>query len=403
MLAVYAPPRPERQQRLENPAPHFAERNRVHVCPCRTVLRILPPRRKQTPMQHRIIPAIMSGGAGTRLWPASTDARPKQFHAMTGPRSLFAETVARVSGEVGALSFAPPIVLCNASHGNWVREQLAEIGASASAIVFEPIARNTAAAGAVAAAVGAEIDPDALVLLLPADHVVRDHAAFLAAIARAAPHARERIVTFGIEPSRPEIGYGYIKSGAALSDGVFAIESFREKPKREVAEAYLAEGGYSWNAGMFLFHPRTMLEEFAANADIRDRALAALASARRDGAEIHLDAGQFASARALPLDIAVMEHTRKGAVAPSDIGWADVGAWDEIWRLAEKDARGNAVHGEVFLNDASNNLLRGEGVKVCVSGVEGLIVIATSEAVIVVPRERAQDVKALREMALKRD
>ncbi|MEQ1618924.1 MAG: sugar phosphate nucleotidyltransferase [Terricaulis sp.] len=352
-------------------------------------------------MKHRIIPAIMSGGAGTRLWPASTDARPKQFHALTGTRSLFAETVARVSGETDALSFAPPIVLCNASHKRWVDAQLAEIGATASAIVFEPVARNTAAAAAVAAALGAEIDADALVLLLPADHVIADREAFLAAIACAAPIAGERIVTFGIQPSRPETGYGYIKSGAPLSAGVFAIDSFREKPQREIAEQYLAEGGYSWNAGMFFFHPATMLEEFSANPDIRDHALAALAAAGRNGAEIRLDAEHFARAPALPLDIAVMEHTRKGAVAPCAIGWADVGAWDEIWRLGAKDERGNSVRGEVVVLDGSDNLVRTEGVRVCVSGVSDLIVIATPEAVIVIPRGRAQDVKQLRELALK--
>jgi mannose-1-phosphate guanylyltransferase/mannose-6-phosphate isomerase len=351
-------------------------------------------------MKHRIIPAIMSGGAGTRLWPASTEARPKQFHAMTGRHSMFAETVLRVSGEAGALSFAPPIVLCNAAHARWVEEHLAEIGARASAIVLEPAARNTAAVGAVAAAAAAEIDPDALVLLLPADHIVADRAAFLAAIARAAPFARERIVTFGIEPDRPETGYGYIKSGAALGEGVCAIQSFREKPVRATAEAYLAEGGYSWNAGIFFFSPQLLLEEFSASAEIRDAALAAFAAARRDGVRILLDPGEFARAPSVPLDIAVMEKTARGAVAPCKIGWADVGAWDEIWRNSAKDESGNARHGEVVAVDAANNLLRADGVKLCVSGVSDLVVIATPEAVIVLPRERAQDVKALREQAL---
>jgi|CXWL01.1.fsa_nt_gi mannose-1-phosphate guanylyltransferase/mannose-6-phosphate isomerase len=352
-------------------------------------------------MKHRIIPAIMSGGAGTRLWPTSTDAQPKQFHALTEARSLFAETVARVSGETDALSFAKPIVLCASRHKSWVEAQLTEIDASPSAIVYEPVARNTAAVAAVAAALSAEIDSDALVLLLPADHIIADREGFHATLARAAPLARERIVTLGIDPTRPETGYGYIKNGAALSDGVFAIDSFREKPKREIAEQYLAEGGYSWNAGIFFFHPRTMLEEFFANADIRDHALAALAAAHRNGREIHLDSEHFARARSMPFDIAVMEHTSKGAVAPCAVGWADVGAWDEIWRLATKDGRGNATHGEVVVLDGSNNLLRGEGVKVCVSGLNDLIVIATPEAVIVVPRDRAQDVKQLRELALK--
>jgi mannose-1-phosphate guanylyltransferase/mannose-6-phosphate isomerase len=249
-------------------------------------------------MKHRILPAIMSGGAGTRLWPVSTEAAPKQFHVFGAGGSLFSETVRRVSGEAGALSFAPPLVLGNAAHLDLIKTHLA--GAAASAIVLEPVGRNTAAVGAIAAALGEEIDPDALVLLLPADHVIADQSAFLAAIARAAPIARERIVTFGISPDRPETGYGYIKSGAELAAGVFAIESFREKPNLDTAKAYLAEGGYAWNAGMFLFSPRVMLDEFAHAPAIRDGALKALAGAARRGAMARSIRMQRRSRRSLP-------------------------------------------------------------------------------------------------------
>ena len=206
-------------------------------------------------MKHRIIPAIMSGGSGTRLWPASTDAKPKQFHALGSNASLFADTVERVRGDKGALSFADPIIICNKAHGDLVARELSAIGVTPAAIVLEPEGRNTAAAGAIAAALAAEIDPDALVLLLPADHVIADKAGFLAMIERAAPFAKDRIVTFGIEPNRPEIGYGYIQRGADLAPGVFAIETFLEKPQPSVAEEYVRSGGYSWNAGMFFFHP----------------------------------------------------------------------------------------------------------------------------------------------------
>lgn len=350
-----------------------------------------------SPMKHRIIPAIMSGGAGSRLWPASTEARPKQFHALGGPDTMIAETARRVAGEIGALSFAAPIVLCNESHGDLVRET---IGAPA-AIVFEPAPRNTAAVSAIAAAVGAELEPDALVLLLPADHIITDVAAFHAAIERAAPFARERIVTFGIKPDRPATGYGYILRGAALGDGVFEIDSFREKPNADTARAYVATGDYAWNSGMFLFHPSIMLREFEASASIRDGALAALKAARREGVNIHLDDTLFRAIASEPLDIAVMEKTRCAAVAPCEIGWADVGSWDEIWRLSLKDSAGNATHGAVIALDAANNLLRGDGIKVCVAGVSDLIVVATPDAVIVVPRDRAQDVKVLRDLALK--
>lgn len=352
-------------------------------------------------MTQRIIPAIMSGGAGTRLWPLSTDAQPKQFHALGGSHSLFAETVRRVQGAHGALVFAPPIVICNESHRTAVEADLNAIGARASAIVLEPTPRNTAAVGAIAAALAAEIDPDALVLLVPADHVISKPDAFLAAIERAAPLARERILTFGIKPDRPATGYGYIKRGAELSEGVFAIDSFREKPNESTARAYLSEGGYSWNAGMFFFSPRVMLEEFDAAPQIRDASLAALGQASRDGVEIRLNAEAFAKAPAQPLDIAVMEKTARAAVVPCEIGWADVGSWDEIWRLSAHDGAGNALLGGAAALDGNNNLLHGAGVKVCVAGVNDLVVVATLEAVLIVPRDRAQDVKALRELALK--
>jgi mannose-1-phosphate guanylyltransferase / mannose-6-phosphate isomerase len=350
-------------------------------------------------MQQLIIPAIMSGGAGTRLWPLSTEARPKQFHALGGTESLFVQTLARVSGETGRLAFAAPIVLANAAHAELVT---AHLGPRApAAVVLEPQARNTAAPAAIAAALAAEIAPEALVLLLPADHIIADVPAFHDAIARAAAFAHERIVTFGVSPTRAETGYGYIKAGAALGDGVYAIDSFREKPNAETAARYLAEGGYCWNAGMFLFSPRVLLQEFAPSAAIRDGALAALRAARRGGAFVHLDAGIFAQIPSLPLDIAVMEKTGKGAVAPCDIGWADVGAWDEVWRLSPRDEHGNAQSGAVVSADNTNTLVCAEGVRVCVAGMSDVIVIATPEAVLVLPRARAQEVKALREHALK--
>jgi len=362
----------------------------------------LPALTQATRMSIRIIPAIMSGGAGTRLWPVSTDAHPKQFHALAGSaRSLFSETAARVQGTEGAVSFAPPLVLCNERHTRLVREHLKAANIEGAILVLEPLPRNTAAVGAIAAAVASEIDNEALVLLLPADHVIADAAGFRELIARAAPYAAERIVTFGIAPNRPATGYGYIKRGAPLGDGVFALDSFREKPNAETAAAYLADGGYSWNAGIFLFHPELLLKEFDASPAIRDTALAALKAARRQGDEIHIDEPLFAQAPSQPLDIAVMEKTARAAVAPCDIGWADVGAWDEIWRIAPHDGSGNVTDGVVIARDATNNLLRADGVKLCVQGVNDLIVIATEKAVIVLPRDQAQDVKALKEAAEK--
>lgn len=342
----------------------------------------------------------MSGGAGTRLWPVSTEAAPKQFHNLNGAGTMIQETVQRVRGEHGALSFGPPIVLANVAHADLIESQLAAIGTAPAALVLEPQGRNTAALGALAAAVARDIAPDALVLLLAADHVIADVEAFHQVIARAAKAARERIVTFGITPNRPETAYGYIKRGALLNDGVYAIEAFKEKPGRALAEQYVADPSYCWNAGIFFFNPDVVLREFGAAKDIRDFSLAALREGKRNGARIVLDAEQFARAPAQPFDIAVMEHTTLGAVAPCDVGWADVGAWDEIWRLAAKDAAGNSVQGDAIVMDARNCLVRaGGGLTIAAAGVEDLIIVAEGEAVVVVPRARAQDVKQLLEAA----
>lgn len=351
-------------------------------------------------MPISIIPAIMSGGAGTRLWPVSTSAHPKQFHALAdADKSLFVATLERVRGASNGIAFGDPLVLCNVAHRDQVRAHLAAAGVERATLVLEPQARNTAAVAAIAAAAAAEGDPEALVLLLPADHVIADADGFRAVVARAAPFARERIVTFGIAPDRPATGYGYIKRGAELGDGVFAVESFREKPDIVTARAYLAEGRYSWNAGIFLFHPGALLQEFEKSAEIRDKALASLRAAVREDDEIRLDAALFAQIPSEPFDIAVMEKTSRAAVAPCAIGWADIGAWDEIWRVSHRDEHGNATHGKVVARDAHDNLLRAEGVTLCVEGVNDLIVIATPTAVIVLPRERAQSVKALKEAA----
>lgn len=333
-------------------------------------------------MTLRVIPAIMSGGAGTRLWPLSTEDHPKQFHALAGPRTLFAETAARVSGGDGAVSFAPPIVLCGERHVARVRAGLKEAGAEAAAIVVEPAARGTAPVAVTAAAIAREIDRDALVLLLPSDQVVSDVEAFHAAIAKAAPFARDRIVTFGIAPKHAATGYGYIKSGAALGDGVFAIEAFKEKPDEQTAQTYLHEG-YAWNSGMFLFAPDALLAEFGANGAIRDLAIAGLESAARSGDEIRLGP-EYAGAPALSLDIAVMEHTSRGAVAPCDIGWADIGSWVEVWRLAPRDANGFAILGPAASADTSK--MEASGMKAAALHGDDLVVVAAPNGLLIVPR-----------------
>lgn len=334
----------------------------------------------------------MSGGAGTRLWPLSTEDHPKQFHALMGPRTMFADTVARVKGRIGEIEFAPPIVLCGEKNLPRVRSALAEVHANASAIVIEPAARNTAAVAASAAALARQIDPDAFVLLLPSDHVVSDVAAFHAAIRRAAPFARDRIVTFGITPKHAATGYGYIRSGDAIGDGVFAIEAFKEKPDAQTAEAYLRDGGYAWNSGMFLFAPETLLAEFGANVAIRDHALLALQNAERKADVIRLSV-EYAAAPSLPLDIAVMEQTSRGAVAPCDIGWADVGSWAEVWRLAPRDADGFAVLGAAASADTAKMIA--SGVKAVAMDGDDLVVVASANGLLIAPRTLVRDREAL--------
>jgi mannose-1-phosphate guanylyltransferase/mannose-6-phosphate isomerase len=349
-------------------------------------------------MTQLIIPAIMSGGAGTRLWPLSTEAHPKQFHALGGgTESLFVETVHRLSGAHDGFAFGEPIILCNAGHRDLVTRELASANTNAPAIVLEPMGRNTAAAGAMAAALGATNAPDALVLLAPADHLVKDAAAFHAAIARAAPFARERIVTFGIEPTGPATVYGYIKRGTTLGDGVYTVQSFHEKPDLARAQRYLGEGGYSWNSGMFLFSPQVLLNEFAQAADIRDATLAALGSAQRDGVFVQPDADAFARIPSKPLDIAVMEKTSRAAIAPCSIGWADIGSWDELWRLTPRDADGFAVLGPAAAADVSKMVAA--GVRTAMIGGDDLVVVAAPKGLLIVPRASASDASQLRSLA----
>jgi mannose-1-phosphate guanylyltransferase / mannose-6-phosphate isomerase len=344
-------------------------------------------------MTLRIIPAIMSGGAGTRLWPLSTEDHPKQFHALAGPRTLFADTVARLSGDVGGISFAPPLVLCGEKHAPHVRAALDEVNARASAIVIEPAARNTAAVAAVAAAIARGRDANALVLLAPSDHVVANTGALHEAIFRAAHIASDHIVTFGIAPTHAATGYGYIKRSAELARGVFAVEAFKEKPDAPTAQNYVNDGGYFWNSGMFLFEPETLLAEFDFNPAIRDHALAALRTATRNGDEIRLGP-EYAGIPAMQLDVAIMERTPRAAVAPCDIGWADVGSWAEVWRLAPRGADGFAVLGPAAAADTSG--MKASGVKAAAVDGADLVVVAAPQGLLIVPHDIAKNPNALR-------
>jgi|688.fasta_scaffold194139_2 mannose-1-phosphate guanylyltransferase/mannose-6-phosphate isomerase len=342
-----------------------------------------------------ITPVILSGGAGTRLWPLSHEGAPKQFHALSTGESLLQDTMRRLSSS-DEITFRAPSFIGSVRHGDIIEQQCKTVGIEFGTIVLEPTARNTAAAAYVAAMICAARDPNELVLLAPADHVIRNRAAFHQAIARAADIARTHIVTFGVTPQGPETGFGYIKEGASVANRVFKVDQFVEKPNIETAERYLAEGNYVWNAGIFLFRAGLMLDEMSKHApEIASQAGLAFERAGRNGATIVLDEAAFAACPSSPVDIAVMERTAFAAVTPCDMGWSDIGSWSELWRLGPQDDRGNRAAGATALIDTNNSLVWSDGgAPVAAIGVEGLIIVSTPQGVLVAPMDRAQDVKA---------
>ena len=343
-----------------------------------------------------IHPVILSGGSGTRLWPMSRSLYPKQLLALVGDRSLLQDAVLRVSGDAG---FAAPLIIANEEHRFIIAEQLREIGAAADALVLEPMGRNTAPAACVAALRLAASDPDALMLVMPSDHVIGDLAAFHAAIGRAGAAGRAgHLVSLGIRPERPETGYGYIAAGAPIKgvEGVFAVSRFVEKPDPATAERYVASGEYFWNSGIFLFPAALYLGEIGRlRPDMLAACKAALAGARSETDFIRLDKAAFASCPGDSIDYAVMEHTKRAAVVPVAMGWSDLGSWDALWEMTARDERGNALAGNVVAEATSNCYLRSDAGLVAAVGVEDLVVVATDDAVMVAPRNRTQEVKNL--------
>lgn len=344
-------------------------------------------------VRSKVIPVIMSGGSGSRLWPVSTDERPKQFQALDDDLTLIQATAQRFHGAEEA-DFLAPIIICNERHLDLVGEQFAAIGLEPSAIVLEPAGRNTAAVAAAAALVARDIDPDALVLLAPADHVMRRPEALREAIVKAQGVARSRIVTFGIRPKGPATGYGYIKRAEPLASDVFRIDRFLEKPPLEDAVSYVADGGYDWNAGLFLFAPEVMAEETRQLAPgVWGAVEAAYRLAKRDGPAIRLDADAFAESPSISVDHAVMERTERGAVAPCDPGWSDIGSWAELWKHLPRDAVGNAVVNGVAVDCENSLVFASNGKPVAVVGLSDVLVVSTDDGVLVVARDRDQDVR----------
>jgi len=347
-------------------------------------------------MSNMIVPVILSGGSGTRLWPLSRTMYPKQFISFfNGSGSLLSATLRRISGE----GFSAPIVICNNDHRFLVREELSAAALDAEAIVLEPVARNTAAAVAVAALVALEKAPDAVIAVMPSDHVVKNGAAFGEALQRAAAVARGgKLVLFGIVPTGPHTGYGYIQRGEPLPDqaGAFAVSSFYEKPDRAMAERYISDKGFFWNSGIFVLHARTFLDELGALApEILEAARAALAGASRDLGFLRLDHAGFSRSPNISIDYAVMEKARKAAMVPIDVGWSDVGSWSSLWENAQRDGKQNAVEGDAILIDTENCLVHSERSLVATIGLSGLVIVDTPDALLVADQERAQDVSAL--------
>lgn len=336
-----------------------------------------------------IIPVILCGGSGTRLWPLSRKSYPKQLVDALGPQSLFQATVKRVLGE----GFDRPIVVSGADYRFLIGEQLKAIGGKAD-IVLEPEGRDTFPAIVAAALLATKRDPDAIVLIMPSDHVIPDAQAFRAAVSEAASAAASGdIVTFGISPSRPASEYGYIRPGAVATTGL-RIETFLEKPDSETAKR-LIEEGCLWNAGLFCFRAGSLLSEAERlEAASVQRVGEAIASLVEDLDYLRLGPA-FAEARKISFDYAVMEKTEKRVVIPVDFAWSDVGDWRELWSMTKQDAAGNALFGDVVLEDVRNSYVRSESRLVCALGVEGLAIIDTHDALLVAPLDRAQQVKAL--------
>jgi mannose-1-phosphate guanylyltransferase/mannose-6-phosphate isomerase len=337
----------------------------------------------------KITPVLMSGGAGTRLWPLSRRAKPKQFHALGGERTLIQETALRFTTE----AFAPPMVIGAAAHAELTRAQLAEVGVAASLLILEPQGRHTAAAAAVSALAAAEAGAE-LVLLLSADARIADPAALREAVAAGASAAESgALVIFGVKPTGPETGYGYIRAGAGEGP-VRKVAEFVEKPDLPTARRYIADPAYSWNAGIFLFRPEAFLSELSRLApDLAAAAQAAFAGASRDGDTIRLGEA-FLEIPAVPVDVAVFEQTDKAVVVAADIAWSDVGAYDALWGEAARTPAGDALRGPVVAVDTANCLAISDGPTVVLAGVEDLAVIVEDGVVLVTRRDAPGAVRA---------
>jgi mannose-1-phosphate guanylyltransferase/mannose-6-phosphate isomerase len=346
-------------------------------------------------MTKPIVPVILSGGSGQRLWPLSREMYPKQLINILSDRSLLQETALRLNGP----GFAQPMIVCNDSHRFIVAEQLREVGIEPGAIVLEPCRRNTAPAAALAALILLADDADAVMLLAPSDHAIGNAQAFAAAIATGLKAASQgRLVTFGVVPDHPATGYGYIQKGGAVDGarGCFSIDNFTEKPDADTAQHYIGQGNYFWNSGIFLFSAATFIQTLEG---LRPDMVAACRKAVED-ATSDLDffrpgTDAFEACPAESLDVAVMEHTRDGAVVPVDMKWHDVGSWASLWNISDKDDDGNVLVGDVIAQDSKGSYLKSDGPLLTAVGVENMVIVATGDAVLVADRGASEEIRSL--------
>lgn len=342
-----------------------------------------------------LMPVLLCGGAGTRLWPLSRQLYPKQFLNLADEQlSLLQQAHSRTAGLPELLA---TIVVCNEEHRFLVAEQLRQLGETEASIVLEPVGRNTAPAVTLAAMDALLRTNEAVLLVLPADHVIRDVASFHAAVKSGLTLARDGfMVTFGIVPDEPETGFGYIQQGSELGSSAFRVTRFVEKPDRETAQAYLDSGDYFWNSGMFMFRADKFLEEIGKLApDILDACRAAYEEAQDDLDFVRINLEHFKRCRSDSIDYAVMEKTSSAVVVPVDCGWSDVGSWTALWDIDEPDDAGNVCHGDVVVENSADCYLRAESRLLAAVGVENLVVVETADAVLVADADSAQDVKKL--------
>ena len=337
-----------------------------------------------------ITPVILSGGGGTRLWPLSTPQMPKQFLALTDTHTMFQLTALRVMDRE---RFAAPIIVANAAHAGIVGAQLAEIGVTDATILLEPCARNTAPAIVLAAL--AVNTPSSVMLVMPSDHVIADEAAFHAATETLLSQVQDGwLATYGINPTGPETGYGYIQMGSKIESGIHEVKRFVEKPDAASAAAMIDGGGHVWNGGIFLFRADTYLDAVAEyTPEMGAAARLAMSKAERNGNQLRPDHESFAACPADSIDYAIMEKAPKVAVAPVGMGWSDVGSWDALYDIGNKDADGNVSSGAVRIDNSHGNLIHANGIRVSVHGVEDLLIIANGSEVVILPRGTSQKVR----------